>query len=85
MGRKYNFELPYKISYFYVVMGLQGLKDEGIFERLPIHVRNGIEDAYNSWSGVVVTKEDCDSIDEETWEIIANRLNLSWESTKKNK
>lgn len=77
--RKYNFPLPYTVNYFYIALGLQQLKEEGIFNNLPVAIQNRFETA--GWSGAVITKADCDSIDTETWTKIANRLGLDWEET----
>ncbi len=80
MARKYNFELPYTVSYFYVALGLQQLKDEGIFHKLPKDIQTRFEEC--GWGGATITKADCDRIDHATWSKIATKLDLDWEETR---
>lgn len=76
--RIYHFELPYTVSAMYVHFGLNKLKDEGLFDRLPKDLQVQFEAAAAAWEPVVIIKEECDEIDENTWEIIAAELGLAW-------
>lgn len=76
--RIYNFELPYEIPSLYVHFGLQRFKNEGLFDRMPLHLRTKIETAAAAWEPFVITKETCDSIDDDIWKKIAAELNLDW-------
>ena len=75
--RIYNFTLPYEISSLYVHFGLQRLQSEGLFDKLPLDLRAKIETSAAVWEPVVISKEMCDAIDDDTWEKICKHL--KWE------
>jgi hypothetical protein len=76
--RKYHFQLPYEIGSFYVGFGISQLKHEGLFQKLPKGLQSRFQQAADNWSSLVVTKADCDSIDDHTWAAIATKLGLEW-------
>lgn len=76
--RKYEFELPYEVSSFYVWAGYGRLKDQGILARLPKKLRDRIGTAYTNGDAIKITREDCDSIDDETWAKLASMLDLRY-------
>jgi hypothetical protein len=76
--RVYNFSLPYELSGMQVHVGLSQLKDAGVFDRLPVDFRAKLEQASVNWEHVSITKEMCDSIDDDTWQMLAQKLGLDW-------
>lgn len=76
--RVYNFTLPYKISGVEIHFGLSQLKESGIFDRLPHSIRTMIEHASDNYEDISITKEMCDSVDDDTWQLLAQKLNLDW-------
>lgn len=74
MSRQYKFNLPYIIDVMHVEFGIGQLKSEGIFQRLPVALQQRVEAAAASWQSVAITKEDCDSIDDETWSLLEAKL-----------
>ncbi len=77
MTRKYNFDLPYTIPYFYVGPGISQLQAEGVYDKVPESIRERLENA--QWGGVEITEDDCNEIDDVTWTAIAEKLGLEWE------
>jgi hypothetical protein len=78
-GRTYHFELPYKIDTIYLHYGLQMLRKEGVFQKLPKDLQEKWIKAKDAWHPLKVTKADLDRIDNNTWARIANKLKLKWE------
>lgn len=81
MKRRYHFQLPYFVPGMYISMGRDQLVAEGVWNKLPKKFRAKL-DAATWWSGVNITKEDCDSIDDASWKKIAAKLGLKWEYVK---
>lgn len=77
-NRTYNFELPYEISSFYVTFGINKLKSEGTFDKLPAVLQAKLQHASENWEAVLVTKTELDSIDDDVWKILAAELGLDW-------
>ena len=78
--RQYNFPLPYEIHTFYVSTGIDRLKELGLFDKLPEPLQQRFQYASEHWLPVVMTKEDCDSIDLITWGAIAHIIGLDWQT-----
>lgn len=78
--RIYHFELPYKIQAVYLHYGITQLTSAGIFQRLPKDMQHKWQRALDLWHDVRVTREDLDRIDDESWKVIADKLNLHWEN-----
>lgn len=76
--RTYKFELPYEIGSFTVGFGIGQLKAEGLFAKLPVDLQTRFDKAAETWQSVVITKQDCDEIDNDTWTKIADKLSLEW-------
>ena len=76
--REYLFPLPYKIQAVYLHYGIQQLKNEGVFHRLPEELQHKWTRAALAWHDVRVTAADLDKINDECWTRIADKLNLQW-------
>jgi hypothetical protein len=71
MTREYNFELPYQFSGFAVHFMSQRLQAAGVWDNIPIALKNRINEASAVGDGLTATQEDLDSIDDETWNRIS--------------
>lgn len=76
LGRKYHFPLPYKLGRIKIPFAISTLKKEGVWDNIPRHLRRKMETA--GWSGVRITKDDLDQLDDKTWSLIADKLGLKW-------
>ena len=73
-NRSYPFELPYHLGSFYLGMGISQLQEDGLWDRLPDAFRSKLSAAYETWDGVDITREDCDSIPDDVWAKIEEML-----------
>lgn len=76
--RKYNFALPYTVSAVYVHFGIDKLKGEGLFQQLPVGLQQRFQAASDAWAELVITEDDCDTITDGPWILIATQLGLDW-------
>jgi len=74
--RSYNFQLPVHVPCFGIGMVIATLKRNGVWGDLPPALRKKTVQASTGWSGLKVTKEDLDSIPDETWNALASALRL---------
>jgi hypothetical protein len=77
-GRTYHFSLPYKLSASNVMYAIRMLKWKGVWNNVPEDLQLKLEHASSKWRSVKVTKADLDRLDNKTWKIIADKLNLKW-------
>ena len=77
--RIYYFALPYKLSIINLHYGLKQLKKEGLFQQLPKDMQNKWQKAVDNWSGLTITVNDLDRINDTIWTKIASSLKLKWE------
>ena len=77
-GRTYHFPLPYKLSAMEVMYGVKMLKSNRVWARLPEDLRGRMEKAASNWRSLRVTENDLNRLDEKTWKMIAEKLNLKW-------
>lgn len=59
-------------------MGLSRLRSEGMMERLPDELQQKIVTASTGWDGVNITQDDLDSIDDDTFALLAKDLSLDY-------
>lgn len=64
--REYPFELPQQLSGFITSFIPGELQQAGIWDKIPTELQEKI--ANSGWTGIEITQEDLDPIDDETWE-----------------
>ena len=77
-GRTYHFPLPYKLSAMEIMYGVKMLKKARVWNRIPSNFRVRMEKSANKWHSLRVTENDLNQLDDATWKLIANKLNLKW-------
>jgi hypothetical protein len=75
-SRTYSFRLPVHVPFFGIGTVMARLKHIGVWDELPPPLRKKIKLASRDWSNLKVTKEDLDSIPDETWNALASALRL---------
>jgi hypothetical protein len=78
IDRDYHFTLPYKLTPSNIMYAIRLLKWKGVWNNVPDDLQLKIEHANKKWRSVKVTKADLDRLDNKTWKIIADKLNLKW-------
>lgn len=78
MSRQYDFDVPYEISGFMLAVGWNQIATDSMFRRLPHHLQSKIALAHVRGESVTLTREDLDSIPDDVWVHIADKLGLSW-------
>lgn len=79
-GRVYHFDLPYTMSASNVFYGVKMLQKNGMFVKIPLDFQKIMLKARDNWHPIKITRFDLDELDDETWTLIANNLNLRWEN-----
>ena len=80
--RIYHFQLPYSVSGIEIALASGEINNSGILPKLPKDLQSKITNAENAWSGVTITKEMCDEVDDKTWAELAKLMGLQWSFSK---
>lgn len=72
--REYPFALPYTLESWALDLAVVELVRDHIWEALPGALQSKISEATVSKGTLVITKEDLDSIPDETWDAIKHLL-----------
>ena len=67
-ARRYDFDVPVVIGNFKAAFVPGYLKNDGLWDHIPKHIQDKFLNM--GWSDVTITKEDLDSIDDQTWKKI---------------
>jgi len=79
MTRIYNFPLPYQIDGMQDGVGIDDLKQAGLWEQLPSDLQKRMSDGAGLFApGVTVTAGDLDKLPDKVWAFIADHLGLNW-------
>jgi hypothetical protein len=77
-GRTYHFSLPYTLTASNVMYAIKLLKWKSVWNRIPKDLQMKMEHAKEKWRSVKITEKDLDRLDDKTWKIISDKLNLKW-------
>lgn len=77
-NRTYNFDLPYTIDKGSVYWGYKKLYWDGMLAKLPADLQQRFTDAYNNSAEVVVTADELNEIDDDTWAQLASMLGVTY-------
>jgi hypothetical protein len=76
--RIYKFRHPVAVPFFAIGMARDKMKRAGIWEKLPQRLRQKAKVAQESWSAMIVTRQDMDSIPDDVWARLARTFDLEW-------
>ena len=79
--RVYDLDLPYRIPGFGVGLSISKFKQIGVWDRLPIALKDKAREARGSWSGLKLTQKDLDSVPDDAWRTIAAEFGVRWRYT----
>jgi hypothetical protein len=76
--RIYDLELPYRVPGFGVGFAISKFKQIGVWDRLPVALKDKAREARGSWSGLKLTQKDLDSVPDDAWRMIAAEFGVRW-------
>jgi hypothetical protein len=78
IDRDYHFSLPYKLSASNVMYAIRLLKSKDVWYDIPSDLRMKMEHAKEKWRPIKISKDDLDRLNDKTWKLVADKLNLKW-------
>lgn len=79
MARVYNFPLPARLTGYAVSVGINDLKMSNLWDQVPAPAQIKLQNAASSANNITIfTKADIDSLPDNIWNYLAQKLNLSW-------
>jgi hypothetical protein len=76
--RVYDLDLPYRVPGFGVGFAISKFKEVGVWQKLPLALKEKAREAKGSWGCLKLTQKDLDSVPDDAWKVIANHFGVKW-------